>query len=87
MLFYILIYPLLLKLKHSLNNKKVRVLLIIVSILIILDCIISILACVRMYERRNNIKPQNKVEEMLDEKYPDEYLNDIYNNAKKIKKH
>ena len=54
---------------------------------IILDCIISILACVRMYERRNNIKPRNKLEEILDEKYPDEYLNDIYNNAKKIKKH
>lgn len=86
-LFYILIYPLLLKLKHSLNNKKVRVLLIIVSVLIILDCIISIMACVRMYERRNNIKPRNKVEEILDEKYPDEYLNEIYNNAKKIKKH
>ena len=85
-LFYILIYPLLLKLKHALNNKKVRALLIIVSVLIILDCIISIMACIRMYERNNNIEASSGIDRMLDENYPDEYLNKIYNNAKKIKK-
>ena len=85
-LFYILIYPLLLKLKHALNNKKVRDLLIIVSVLIILDCIISIMACIRMYERNNNIEASSGIDRMLDENYPDEYLNKIYNNAKKIKK-
>ena len=82
-LFYILIYPLLIKLKFALKNKKVRILLIIVSILIILDCIISALACIRMYERDNNIEPRNAIERIIDKKYPDEYLDRIYNNAHK----
>ena len=85
-LFYILIYPLLLKLKHALSNKNVRILLIIVSVLIMLDCVISIMACARMYERNNNIEAKNDIDRLLDEKYPDEYLNRIYNNAKKAKK-
>ena len=85
-LFYILVYPLLLKLKHSLSNKRVKILLIIVSILIILDCIISIMACVRMYERDNDIEAKNNIDKLLDKKYPDEYLDRIYNNAKTKKK-
>ena len=82
-LFYILIYPLLIKLKFALKNKKGRILLIIVSILLILDCIISALACIRMYERDNNIEPRNAIERIIDKKYPDEYLDRIYNNAHK----
>ena len=44
------------------------------------------MACIRMYERNNNIEASSGIDRMLDENYPDEYLNKIYNNAKKIKK-
>ena len=48
------------------------------------DISISCMAASRQQERRNNIPAKNSVDVFLDEHYPDELLNKIYNNKKDI---
>ena len=67
-------------------DKQVKVFTIILSVLLLFDCTISILACNRQTERRNNLKPNSTLKAFLDKHYPDEYLNKIYNNAKSVKR-
>ena len=54
------------------------------SIILLFDCTISILACNRRTERRTNENPSNIIEEYLDYRYPDEYIDSIYNNATEV---
>ncbi len=85
-LYYEFLRPLLLKLKDLLKEKAFRIIAIIISVIVIIDIIISTVACMRQMERRLNIPAQNKVAEILDEYYPDEKLNRVYNNARVPKK-
>lgn len=85
-LFYQFVLPVLNKTKKFFDNKKFRAIVIFISIFVIIDCIISIFACLRQTERRKNIQPRNKIEEMLDKYYPDDFLNKIYNNAVIVEK-
>ncbi len=86
----VLVFELLLpKIKKSQNHimdRQVKIFTIILSVLLLFDCTISILACNRQTERRNNLKPNSALKVFLDKHYPDEYLNRIYNNAKTVKK-
>ena len=86
LLFYELVLPVLQKSKKYLYNKKIRAIVIFVSIFVIIDCTISIFACLRQNDRRKNIVPRNKIEEILDKLYPDDFLNKIYNNAVIVEK-
>ncbi len=81
-LFYYLILPIIEQIK--IKDKKVKVLIIIISCIFLVDCTISGLACYRQKERRENLVPSNKIEILLDKHYPDEYLDKIYNNAKVV---
>lgn len=83
-LFYYLILPIIEQIK--IKDKKVKVLIIIISCIFLVDCTISGLACYRQKERRENLVPSNKIEILLDKHYPDEYLDKIYNNAKVVNK-
>ena len=85
-LFYQFILPVLNKTKKVFDNRKFRAVVIFISVFVIIDCTISILACLRQTERRKNVVPRNKVEELLDKYYPDELLNKIYNNAVVVEK-
>lgn len=85
-LFYELVLPVLKKTKKFFDNKKFRMFALFISVFVIIDCAISILACLRQTERRKNIIPRNKIEELLDKYYPDELLNKIYNNAVVVEK-
>ncbi len=51
----------------------------------VLNCLISLVACVRRKQRRENIAARNKFEEHLDYYYTDELLDKIYANSKEIK--
>lgn len=82
-LFYYLILPMIEQIK--IRDRKVKVLLAIISCIFVIDCTISALACYRQKERRENLVPSNKIEILLDKHYPDEYLDKIYNNAKVVK--
>lgn len=80
-IFYFLILPLLKKIKNITKTHQGKIITIIMSIILLFDCTISILACNRRTERRTNEKPSNIIEEYLDYRYPDEYIDSIYNNA------
>lgn len=85
-LYYEFLRPLLLKVKKILKIKKFRIICIIISVIVLIDIIISTAACMRQMERRLNIPTHNKVGEILDKFYPDEKLNRVYNNARVPKK-
>ncbi len=80
--FYLLLFPILCRLEKYINKKTVYYLTIIFSIVLFLDCFISTIACLRQGKRRENIPAQNIVETFLDQHYPDELLDYIYNNAR-----
>ena len=81
-LFYIFVLPLLEKTKQYLKYKWVNIIVIICSIILFCDCIISWIACHRQTQRREGIEATNFIDKLLDQYYPDEYLNRIFNNAK-----
>ena len=85
-LFYEMILPIIKKTEKFIDNKKVKVFIIFLSIFMFFDCTISTLACLRQTERRNNIEAKNKLDIFLDKYYPDDLLNKIYSNAEVIKK-
>ena len=82
--FLKIIYPLLEKIDYLIYKKWVRVLTVFFIIFMTFDITISCIAADRQQKRRNNIPPKNKVEIFLDEHYPDELLNRVYNNKKDI---
>jgi len=86
LLYIKFIYPYLLQIIEKISIKTGNIITIIFVIFIVLDCLISFLACFRWNERRNNIEPSNKIEVLLDKYYPNEKLEKIYNNAKIVKK-
>lgn len=43
------------------------------------------IACLRREERRNNKMSNNKIEKLLDKYYLDEYIDNIFNNARQVK--
>lgn len=82
--FYYIVLPIINKFQVKSNVVKYGVL--ILTMIFILDTIISAAACYRQKERRENIIANNKIEMLLDKHYPDEFLNNIYNNAKVVEK-
>ena len=80
-LFYLYVLPILQKTKKFFDNKKYQLFIMFMGVFMLFDCTISILACLRQEARRKNVKPNNKIDELLDKYYPDEYLNNIYYNA------
>ena len=83
LLFVFVIYPPISKLIEKLPIRIGKILSILLIIFLLLDCAISITACLRQTERSKGIEPSNKVEMFLDKHFPDERLNAIFENAKR----
>lgn len=83
LLFVFVIYPPISKLIEKLPIRIGNILSILLIIFLLLDCAISITACLRQTERSKGIEPSNKVETFLDKHFPDERLNAIFENAKR----
>ena len=83
LLFVFIIYPPISKLIEKLPIRIGNILSILLIIFLLLDCAISITACLRQTERSKGIEPSNKVEMFLDKHFPDERLNAIFENAKR----
>lgn len=79
-------YPGLTKLDKFLDRKKIIIFSYILLVFVVLDVAISSMATIRQDERHKGIPAKNNVDEFLDNTYPDEYLNKIYNNNKPIPK-
>ncbi len=81
-LFYYLFLPQLKKLEAYIEKNNHYILIIVLSGILLFDCTISTVACLRHAQRREGLIPQNSIEEFLDRHYPDEYLNRIYPTAR-----
>ena len=58
----------------------------ICSACMLFDITISCVACARQNERKHDIPPKNSFDVFLDNKYPDEFMDKIYNNRILIEK-
>ncbi|SHI90849.1 Uncharacterized membrane protein [Clostridium cavendishii DSM 21758] len=76
------LYPLLNKFLKVISNKKGIILTNIIVIFIVLDMLISGLAVYREQKRNRNIPPSNEIEKVLDEYYPNDYMDKVYPNMK-----
>lgn len=77
-----IVYPFLSKLIEKVPIKIGNIATRVMVIFMIIDCIISFAASLRQEERKEGIKPQNEVEEIIDERYPDSRMDEIYENEK-----
>ena len=80
--YYLLVEPLIRKADPIINNKITLIATLLIALYMILNIVISSLACYRQYERRKNIEATNPIQTFLDECYPDEYLKEIYTNIR-----
>lgn len=82
--FLKIIYPWLERIELLIYKKSVRIITFFFVIFMAFDITISCMAADRQQRRRNNLPPKDAVDVFLDEHYPDELLNKIYNNKKDI---
>ena len=82
--FLKIIYPNLEKLEPLIHKTSVKILSVFMILFMTFDITISVLASSRQQERRQNIEPKNNLDVFLDEYYPDEFLDRIYNNKKNV---
>lgn len=81
-MFYLFILPLIKKMEVHLEKKAHYALITVLSAILIFDCSISTIACLRHMSRQAGVFPENVVEEFLDVHYPDELINKIYTTAR-----
>ncbi len=74
------IYPILSKWIEKIPIRYGKIFTNILVILVILDMLISFTALYRQKQRRQNIPPQNKIEQLYDIYYTDEFLHKYYDN-------
>ena len=79
-----IVYPWLIKIEPLLHKTWVKVLTVFLMIFMTFDIAISSVAAVRQEERRKNIPPKNDFDVFLDNTYPDEYMDKIYNNKRNM---
>ncbi len=80
LLFVKFIFPILIKFCKLFENKIGYFITWILLILLIIDIFISIVASIRQDQRKHHILPKYPFEKFIDYYYPDERMNQIYNN-------
>lgn len=84
--FLKVVYPWLERIEPLMYKKGVRIFTIFLMIFMVFDISISSMAAYRQQERHDNIPARNSIEVFLDNNYPDEYLDKVYNNKREIDK-
>lgn len=79
-LFMYFLYPILIHICKKLQTKLGYIITIILVILIGIDIFLSVAAAIRQDERKRKIPPSNSFEQFIDQHYPDERMNAIYQN-------
>ncbi len=79
-IFLKIVYPWLEKIEPLIYIKSVRIFTVVFMLFMTFDVSISCLAANREEERHKNIQPKNSMDIFLDNTYPDEFLDKIYNN-------
>ena len=78
------IFPWIEKLDVFLLDKKVRIITYFLLVFMIFDITISCIARIRQDENKKRIPPENRLEEFIDMKYPDEFMDKVYINKKEV---
>lgn len=79
------LYPQIIKLINKVKEEYRLVITVVISIFLLVDILISSFACIRYYERLNNIAPANNLDRIIDKYYPNDRLIKVYPNIKDAK--
>lgn len=77
-------YPLFQKLDSFIEKKGIKIFTVFFMLFMTFDIVISCMAADRQQKRREHLPPANTIEVFLDEHYPDELMNRVYNNKKEM---
>lgn len=77
-------YPLFQKLDSFIEKKGIKIFTVFFMLFMTFDIVISCMAADRQQKRREHLPPANAIEVFLDEHYPDELMNRVYNNKKEM---
>lgn len=77
-------YPLFQKLDSFIEKKGIKIFTVFFMLFMVFDITISCMAADRQQKRREHLPPANTIEVFLDEHYPDELMNRVYNNKKEM---
>ena len=77
-------YPLSQKLDSFIEKKGIKIFTVFFMLFMTFDIVISCMAADRQQKRREHLPPANAIEVFLDEHYPDELMNRVYNNKKEM---
>ncbi len=80
------LYPFLDKIYKKINNKHLKIVSIILLIIVTFDITLSWCASNRMVQRHHNIEANNKLNDLLDKYFDDEYLKNRLKNIKVVSK-
>lgn len=80
------IYPGMQKLDEIIQKRGMRIFTVFFMLFMTFDIVISCMAADRQQKRHQNIPAVTTVDMFLDEHYPDEFMNRVYNNKKEISK-
>lgn len=77
-------YPFLSKCIENIPRKWGKIFAIGLTVFLLLDCLLSLVVCLRQKDRWNGIEPRNQIEQFFDDYYPDETLEQIYTEIRKV---
>ncbi len=80
LLFMQFIYPIIIHMCDKLQNHFGYLITFILFILLGIDIFLSVVASIRQDERKHHIPPMNGFERFIDQHYPDEKMDSIYQN-------
>lgn len=78
------IEPLIPKIENWVSSNRIKVMSAGVAVFMVFNITISSMAAIRQKERINNIPASSSVDNFLDNVYPDEYLNIVFENKKYV---
>ena len=78
------IEPLIPKIENWVSSNRIKVMSAGVAVFMVFNITISSMAAIRQKERINNIPASSSVDNFLDNVYPDEYLNVVFENKKYV---
>ena len=84
LLYVSYIEPLIPKIEEVVRNHKVKIMATSVAIFMVFNVAISSMAAIRQKERQENIAANSKMDVFLDNTYPDEYMDEVFENQKRV---
>lgn len=85
LLYVSYIEPLIPKIEEAVRNHKIKIMATSVAIFMVFNVAISSMAAIRQKERQENIAANSKIDVFLDNAYPDEYMDEVFENQKRVK--